>query len=258
MSGTHRCATAERIGAAHCAVRDIPLPRATARGRIGGVHTLDNPVWAALTGPQAALGERYGRSARYLPDVSPFAAVADPADPDAWRGLAGPAGDGYQPLLAAPVLTEVPGWRQVRSIDGFQLVGATVRGAADPEALVLTGSDGPEILDLVERTRPGPFGRRTPEMGTYLGLRCDGKLAAMAGERMRLDGYTEVSAVCTDPAYRGAGLASRLIGAVVAGIAARGEVPFLHVAGTNTGALRLYEQLGFTVRTPITFGVYAL
>ena len=222
------------------------------------MHPLDNPVWAALTGPQAALGERYGRSARYLPDVSPFAAVADPADPDAWRGLAGPAGDGYEPLLAAPVLTGVPGWRQVRAIDGFQLVGTTVRGAADPEALVLAGADVPEILDLVERTRPGPFGRRTPEMGTYLGLRRDGKLAAMAGERMRLDGFTEVSAVCTDPAYRGAGLASRLIGAVVAGIVARGEVPFLHVAATNTGALRLYEQLGFTVRTPITFGVYAL
>lgn len=220
------------------------------------MQILDNPVWAALTGPQAGLAERHGRSARYPADVNPFAALADPADPAAWRDLAELAGPGAEPLLAVPGLTGPPGWTHVGGASGFQLVGAGVRGAADPEALVLTAADVPEILDLVARTRPGPFSKRTPELGTYLGIRRAGALVAMAGERMRLDGHTEISAVCTDPAHRGTGLAARLILAVVAVIRERGEVPFLHVAGENTGALRLYEQLGFAIRIPIVFGAY--
>lgn len=220
------------------------------------MHVLDNPAWAALTGPHAGLAERHGRSARYLSDVSPFAAVDDPADPAAWQDLAALAAHGYEPLLAAPGLSGRPGWTLAAEIAGVQMIGTQVPGAADPEAVVLTDADVPEILDLVERTRPGPFGKRTPELGVYLGIRRGGALAAMAGERLRLDGYTEVSAVCTDPAFRGAGLATRLIHAVVAGIRDRGEVPFLHAAGTNTGAIRLYGQLGFTVRSPIVFARY--
>lgn len=224
------------------------------RGTIGRVHILDNPAWAALTGPLATFAERHGRSARFLPDVSPFAAVDDPADPAAWRDLA--ALTGTDPLLAAPGLTAPPGWTYVGGAVGVQMVGPGAEGAADPEAVLLTAADIPEMLDLVERTRPGPFAKRTPELGTYLGIRRDGALAAMAGERLRVPGWTEVSAVCTDPAFRGAGLASRLIGAVVAGIRARGELPFLHAADTNTGAIRLYRELGFTIRTPIVFGAY--
>ena len=222
------------------------------------MQILDNPAWAALTGPQAGLAERHGRSARYPTDVSPFAALADPADPAAWRDLAELAGTGAEPLLAAPGLTGQPGWTHAGGASGVQLVGTGVRGAADPEALVLTAADVPEILDLVARTRPGPFGKRTAELGTYLGIRRAGALVALAGERMRLDGYTEISAVCTDPAYRGAGLAARLIGAVVAVIRERGDIPFLHAADDNTGAIRLYEHLGFTIRTPIVFAAYRL
>jgi GNAT superfamily N-acetyltransferase len=210
-------------------------------GRIGGVQILDNPAWAALTGPQAGLAERYGRSARFHTDISPFAAVDEPDE---------------EPLLAAPGLSAPPGWTPAGGVPGVQLVGTGVRAAPDPEALVLTGDDLPEILDLVERTRPGPFRKRTPELGTYLGIRREGALVAMAGERMRLDGFTEISAVCTDPAFRGTGLAARLTGAVAAGIRARGEVPFLHTAHDNAGAIRLYQRLGFTVRTPIVFAAY--
>jgi ribosomal protein S18 acetylase RimI-like enzyme len=232
--------------------------------RVGGgrpgqnrrVHILDNPVWGALTGPQADLAERYGRSARFPADVSPFSAVDDPADPAAWRDLAELAEPDYEPLLAAPGLTTPPGWVLAGGVPGVQLTGTGVRGAADREALVLTADDVPEMLGLVQRTRPGPFGKRTPELGTYLGIRRGGALVAMAGERMRLDGWTEISAVCTDPAYRGAGLASRLIGAVAAGIRARGDVPFLHTGQDNAGAIRLYENLGFEVRSPITFAAY--
>ena len=118
----------------------------------------------------------------------------------------------------------------------------------DPDAVVLGEADVPEMLDLVERTRPGPFRTGTRLMGTYLGIRRDGALVAMAGERMQPPGWSEISAVCTDPAYRGQSLATRLIRAVGAVIRERGDVPFLHASAGNTDAIRLYEHLGFTVR----------
>jgi ribosomal protein S18 acetylase RimI-like enzyme len=222
------------------------------------VQILDNPAWAALTGPQASLAERHGRGARFLTDVSMFAGLADPADPRAWHDLAALLGPGDAVLIAAPVVTPPPGWSRTGGASGVQLLGSGVPGRPDPEAVVLTDADVPEILDLVERTNPGPFRKRTTELGTYLGIRRGGALVAMAGERMRLPGYTEISAVCTDPAFRGAGLASRLTRAVAAGIRARGDVPFLHAAAANTGAIRLYEHLGFVLRTRLEFAAYQI
>ncbi|MFF8860740.1 GNAT family N-acetyltransferase [Streptomyces sp. NPDC015139] len=114
---------------------------------------------------------------------------------------------------------------------------------ADPAA-----ADVPEILDLVARSRPGPFLNRTVDMGTYLGIRNEGRLIALAGERLRLPGRTEISAVRTDPGHRGRGLATRLVRAVAAGIRDRGDTPFLHAAADNRRAIRLYESIGFTFR----------
>ena len=122
------------------------------------------------------------------------------------------------------------------------------------EAVRLTAADVPEMLDLIARTRPGPFRPRTIEMGVYLGIRRDGRLVAMAGERLHPPGWTEISAVCTDPAFRRRGLATRLVRAVAAGIRARGETPFLHAAADNTEAIRLYESLGFRLRREVMFG----
>jgi predicted GNAT family acetyltransferase len=139
---------------------------------------------------------------------------------------------------------------------GVQLVDVSLRAAADPSATVLTSADVPEILELVDRCRPGPFRARTIELGTYLGIRHEGSLIAMAGERLHPPGWTEISAVCTDPAYRGRGLATRLVRAVAAGIRARGETPFLHTGAANTIAIRLYESIGFRLRRTTTFGFY--
>jgi predicted GNAT family acetyltransferase len=104
------------------------------------------------------------------------------------------------------------------------------------------------MLALTELTRPGPFLKRTIEMGAYLGIRRDGRLVAMAGERLHVPGWTEISGVCTDPGSRGQGLGTRLLLAVAAGIRERGETPFLHVLASNTNAVRLYEALGFRLR----------
>ncbi|MFG1997472.1 GNAT family N-acetyltransferase [Actinoplanes sp. NPDC048988] len=219
------------------------------------VTPLDNPVWGALSGAQAGFAEVHGRAARFAAGISPFHGLADAADPAVWDDLAAlePAG----PVLVPAGPDDPPaGWAVTSINQGVQLVGFAVRPEEDPEATLLTGDDVPEMLDLVERTRPGPFGPRTVELGRYLGLRRDGKLVAMAGERMHLTGFTEVSAVCTAPAYRGHGFAGRLVGAVTAGIVARGETPFLHAAIGNATAIRLYEKLGFSVRRPVNFHQY--
>jgi ribosomal protein S18 acetylase RimI-like enzyme len=210
-------------------------------------HILDNPAWAALTGPHARFAERVGRAARYPTDVSPFTALADPADPRAWDDLAALVGPGGE--TAVPGATAPPdGWELVDGIKGVQLVDTSLRAEPAPEALRLGPADVPEILELIARTQPGPFLPRPVELGPYLGIRHDGRLIAMAGERLRPPGWTEISAVCTDPAHRGRGLATRLVRAVAAGIRERGDTPFLHASAANTGAIWLYESIGFTLR----------
>ena len=135
----------------------------------------------------------------------------------------------------------------------MQLVDVSLVKEPDPEAIRLTAADVPEILDLVDRTQPGPFRPRTIELGTYLGIRRNGALVAMAGERLHPPGWTEISAVCTDPAYRGQGLATRLVSAVGAGIADRGDRVLLHAAARNVTAIRLYLAIGFQLRRRTTF-----
>jgi ribosomal protein S18 acetylase RimI-like enzyme len=219
-------------------------------------RVLDNPAWLALRGEHARFAQVNGLAARYHSDVAPFHALGDPADPQAWRDLDAFVPDGQPVMLAGLGERPGPGWVVERSIAGVQLVDVSLRAEPDPALVVLTADDVPEILDLIARTQPGPYLRRTIELGAYLGVRDDGKLIAMAGERLHPPGWTEISAVCTDPAYRGRGLATRLVRAVAAGIRARGETPFLHTGAANTTAIRLYERLGFALRRAVDFTAY--
>jgi ribosomal protein S18 acetylase RimI-like enzyme len=192
---------------------------------------------------------------RYQPDVSPFAAL--PIDPDesAWADLAkliGPAGVAATAGVAA---VPPPGWEILMDLDGVQMVDDGVAARPDPEAIVLQPRDVGEMLDLVARARPGPFLARTIEHGTYLGIRRGGELIAMAGERIRAPGWSEISAVCTDERFRGQGLGTRLVHAVTAGITGRGEAALLHASAANVGAIRLYEALGFRLRRRARFVV---
>ncbi|MCF3129303.1 GNAT family N-acetyltransferase [Streptomyces olivochromogenes] len=225
----------------------------TRAAHTGAPHVLDNPARASLTGPHAHFAERRGRVLRYPVDVSPWLALPDEPDADDWADLAALAGPGAEvplPGFRGPVPDD---WEITFRVEGVQLVGDGVAGAPEPEAVRLGPADVPEMLDLVERTRPGPFEPRTIELGTYLGIRRDGALIAMAGERLHPPGWTEISAVCTDPAVRGEGLATRLILAVAHGIRERGESPFLHTGAGNANAVRLYESLGFRLRRTTAF-----
>lgn len=217
-------------------------------------HVLDRPTWEALHGRHGRFARRHGMAVRYQADVAPFIAVEDESDPNAWADAAellGPTGG----MALHGVAAWPDGWRPAVSIEGVQIIGTRVDPRPEPEAVVLGPDDVPEMLDLVARTKPGPFLPRTVELGTYLGIRRNGALVAMAGERLRPPGWTEISAVCTDPEQRGQGLAGRLMRALAVGIAERGETPFLHAAASNTYAVRLYASLGFETRRTVTFTV---
>lgn len=214
---------------------------------------LDNPVWHSLNGAHARFAQRSGEAVRYTPSVSPFLAL--PAEPDAgaWRDAAKLVGPGGFVVMTGSVSAAPPEWHVLENLPGVQMVDDGVTGAPEPDAVRLTAADVPEMRELVKRTQPGPFEVRTIELGSYLGIRSAGRLVAMAGERMRPPGWTEISAVCTDPAFRGRGLASRLVRALVTGIRARDEQPFLHAVATNTGAIALYERMGFRIHNRPTF-----
>lgn len=139
-------------------------------------------------------------------------------------------------------------WEVVSEFEGVQMTAQHVAAIDDPDAVERGDDDVPEMLELVRETDPGPFLKRTIELGRYLEIRRGGELVAMAGERLHFEGWREVSVVCTAPSHRGQGLASRLVSALVSGIHERSERAFLNVLSTNTDAIRLYEQLGFCVR----------
>jgi ribosomal protein S18 acetylase RimI-like enzyme len=211
-------------------------------------HPLDNPARSALTGPHAHFAQQRGNILRYPVDVAPFMALPEIPDDADWADIAALAGPGARVPLTGVTVDPPAGWAVVAQFAGVQLVGDAIAAAPDAEAIRLTPADVPEMLALVERTEPGPFLPRTIELGTYLGIRRDGRLVAMAGERLHPPGWTEISAVCTDSALRGQGLATRLVHAVAAGIRDRGETPFLHALASNANAIRLYESLGFRLR----------
>ncbi|MER7485864.1 GNAT family N-acetyltransferase [Streptomyces sp. NPDC126497] len=220
---------------------------------------LDDPVGRSLGGRHAHLARRLGRAATYLTDVATFSSVS--ADPDAedWGNLARLLGPGaFADMFSCPAVAPA-NWEPIFSLEGRQMIwpgdGRPGRSGSESNTdVVELGADSvPEMLDLVARTEPGPFWPRTHELGAYLGVRVDGTLVAMAGERLRPPGWTEISAVCTAPEARGQGHAARLVRALTERILARGDRPFLHVAEANTGAITLYERLGFKTRRPVTF-----
>lgn len=217
----------------------------TDEGALNRQAALDNPAWASLTGPHRRFAEIHGKAARYLPEVAPFVALHGP---DPWADAAALVGPGNAFGLADDDLTPPIGWQVAGAGGGVQMTGEHLQPARDPAARVLGPADLPQIIELVDRTRPGPFRPRTIELGCYLGIREGDRLVAMAGERMRPPGWTEISAVCTDPEFRGRGLATRLVLAVAAGIMARGDRPMLHATADNTAAIALYHRLGFRVR----------
>lgn len=218
---------------------------------------LDRPVWAALTTVHLGLSVGGALARRYAADVSLFAAARDDSAA-ALSALTELVQPGERVFLAEVADVGVPsGLVPIKAAKGVQMVATrSIRPAeGDDDIVQLTDADAPEMLALATLTEPGPFLARTHTMGTFRGIRIGGRLAAMAGERFRFPGHTEVSGVCTHPDFRGRGLARRLSAAVAGRIESRGERPFLHAWKENRIAISLYESLGFEIRAEVNITV---
>ena len=211
---------------------------------------LERPVWSALTGRQSEIGVSQGRALRFAPQYGLFAALPDysAASLADLAALVRDQGDvalvepqGPPPIAGVAVKSQALCW---------QMVAERPNPVGEPAFAFgpLTDDDAPQMLELATMTAPGPFFERTHRLGRFVGVKQDGRLIAMAGERMRPEGFTEVSGVCTHPDHRGRGYAAGLMLEVAARIRARGEVPFLHSYAHNTGAIALYQALGFEFR----------
>jgi len=214
---------------------------------------LDNVIWQALTTRQIHCAEICGEARWFLRDITLLSAFREPSDKgyDSLAELAGPGGTAAL-FLDEPYRSR-PGWEVLAAPPLLQMIFENASltaspGAADPAIIELSKTDSPEMVELATLTKPGPFGTRTHELGTYLGIRCERKLVAMAGERLKVPGHTEVSAVCTHPDHTGRGYAGILMTEVMRRILARGETPFLHTREDNVRAIELYQRLGFRTR----------
>ncbi|HKV65594.1 MAG TPA: GNAT family N-acetyltransferase [Rhodanobacteraceae bacterium] len=217
---------------------------------------LDRPVWGSLASRHASLSLGGALAKRYQRDVNLFASARDdsPAALDALAALV--ESDERVYVLQVPEIAVPATLHATKTAPGVQMVATRPVDAALADGVITLGdADAPEMLALAQLTQPGPFLARTHVMGTFRGIRVDGRLAAMAGERMRMPGYTEVSGVCTHPDFRGNGFARRLSAIVANAIQARGETPFLHAWKDNHPAIALYEQLGFRLRAEVNVAV---
>jgi predicted GNAT family acetyltransferase len=219
---------------------------------------LERPVWNALSTRQLAFSVGDDRARRFAPDIGPFAASRDDA-PESLDALAAliPAG-GTLLLLQANAIVLPLGVVAVTTAAGVQMIAERIAEApVDPRIELLTEADAPAMLALATLTKPGPFGPRTQALGEFWGIKQAGNLVAMAGERMRHAGFTELSGVCTHPEARGRGLGRVLSAWVAARIAAGGDTPYLHAYASNTVAIELYGSLGFVVRRAMNVAVIA-
>ena len=212
------------------------------------INVLDNPVWHALEGPHRMHALGRGLARHYPRDIAPFSAVAEPSA-TAYADLAADLPAGAEARLFRPDVESLPdGWEEISRFTMLQMVADSAPTVAEAPTVVLTPDDTPAMLDLVAATQPGPFGKRTPLLGRYLGVRHDGRLVAMAGERLLLPDHVELSAICVHPEARGKGHAAALTGTLMQRAFARGLVPFLHVRPENGAAVELYRRLGFVTR----------
>jgi ribosomal protein S18 acetylase RimI-like enzyme len=212
-------------------------------------HPLDHPIWSALTTRQQALAEGGTRARRYPAAIAPFAAMTD-MSPQSFAALGALMSESEVAVLFTldPVAPPAE-FKILLAETGEQMIGtpteSSIRGV---ETVTLGADDVPAMMELTELTKPGPFAARTHELGTFLGIRVDGQLVAMAGERMKPANYTEMTAVCVHPSHRGRGYGQMLLAAISRQIVARGEIPFLHVFSNNDSAIALYRRQGMEVR----------
>jgi ribosomal protein S18 acetylase RimI-like enzyme len=221
------------------------------------MHPLDTLIWTALSTKQAQRAEGGSLARRFRTDIGPFAAAADHS-PAAIAELAALMSAGEDISLLEPTPPQPPAGVELEmSALGLQMTCAGF--GADGRAFkieALGDKDAEAMLALATLTRPGPFRINTHTLGRFVGIRDGDRLVAMAGERLQIDGFIEISGVCTHPDYRGRGYGAALLSAVGARILSEGATPFLHTYADNEGAIALYRSLGFDTRCEVIHAVW--
>jgi len=219
-------------------------------------HPLDNPCWTALRGRQSQFAITGDNVMRYRPDVFMMAAIPDESEAS-FENLADlvPKGDVIA-IIGMKIEPDNPDWQELGGFRVLQMVADEIPEYPEVDHVELTEGDLPGMLELVKLTEPGPFAPRTIELGKYIGIKREGRLVAMAGERIKVEGYTEVSAICTHPDHRRKGYAKALTCILAQEIVDRGEKVFLHVMTHNEPAIRLYERLGYKTRKELPITAY--
>jgi GNAT superfamily N-acetyltransferase len=217
-------------------------------------HALDDPIWNALNTVHAPLALGSALARRYPAEIGPLSGLADQSEAayEELRTLAGPGGTVVLFLQQPP--QPRAGWTLMREGPLSQMVCTAPPSEASAPLLSsatmrrLTTTDAPAMVELATLTEPGPFRKRTHELGIFYGVFEGNRLMSMAGQRTRVPGYVEVSAVCTHPDARGKGYARTLMMAVMDEIRSGGQTPFLHSWAYNEAAIRVYTDLGFVLR----------
>ena len=220
-------------------------------------HPLDRPVWSALTSRWAPLAEGDARAWRLDRDYGVFGAAAD-RSPESLAALSALVPENGELWAVEREDWPVPpGVRIVKQALCVQMLCEALTPGATPsfDIIDLTEADAPAMFDLATLTKPGPYAAHTNRLGEFVGVKDGGRLIAMAGERMKMPGLSEVSGVCTHPDHRGRGYAGALMRVVAARMLARGEQPWLHAYADNAGAIGLYESLGFRLRGTVTASI---
>jgi predicted GNAT family acetyltransferase len=219
-------------------------------------HVLDRPIWSALDTRHRAFAQGDKLARRYPLSIVPFAATAtDDVESLQALGKLVPANESVI-LLQADAIALPVGLSAISTAFGVQMIAEVpLQTVTDERVQRLTQDDAAEMLALASLTKPGPFTLEALSLGGFWGVKVEGRLVAMAGERMKQPGYTELSGVCSHPEFRGAGLGRLLSLFVSDQIMARGEIPYLHAYATNAAAIRLYESIGFRLRSTMNVAV---
>ena len=210
---------------------------------------LDEPIWQALSTTHACLAVGDDHAKRYPTDIGPLSGMKDQSAAS-YRSLAQlMSADDVAVLFLRTLPSPPEGWQIVTAFPMEQMVCDTPPAAPDGFAIEpLSKADVQQMRALAQATEPGPFRKRTIELGGYRGIRDAGRLVSMSGQRISLTGFTEVSAVCTYPEYRGRGYAGALVAAVARSLFEHNITPFLGVRQDNAGAISVYQRVGFRIR----------
>lgn len=220
------------------------------------MNALDNPIWTALTTRHAHLSEGDELAKRYLPTYTTLAGMQTDSQAS-FNSLLKATESGHRTVgICSAAAPDIPTfWRCAAQFAVSQMVCNELKECRNLEMHTLTDTDVPEMRDLVILTQPGPFAEKTIEFGTFLAIKEEGRIAAMAGQRMKLPGYHEVTAVCTHPDFQGRGYARSLVYAISKLIAESGDTPILHVRSDNVAAIKSYTSVGFETRREFVFSV---